>query len=106
MNREQIASLLLKDHERFVTKGLFGQPGDSFSIRVPGKSEYLLIQADTGTTETISLAEPGAGTPKLHALLYQARPDVGALLLGSTPWCSARNRGTRRAPPTRNSCSP
>lgn len=89
MNREQIDKLLLKDHERFIAKGLFGHPGDSFSIRVPGESEYLLIQADTGVTETISLREPGDGTPNLHALLYQVRPDVGALLLGSTPWCVA-----------------
>mgnify|MGYP001826297685 FL=1 len=35
------------------------------------------------------MGEPGDGTPSLHALLYQARPDVGALLLGSTPWCAA-----------------
>ncbi len=89
MNREQIESLLLADHERFVTKGLFGQPGDTYSMRVPGKDEFILIREDTPTLESISMASPGNGPPGLHALLYGARQDAGALLIGSTPWCTA-----------------
>jgi len=89
MNREQIETLLLADHKRFVTKGLFGHEGDNFSMRIPGTDEFILIREDTGETESISMASPGDGIPKLHALLYRARPDAGALLVGSSPWCTA-----------------
>lgn len=89
MNKEQIESLLLADHKRFVTKGLFGHEGDTFSMRIPGQDEFLLIQADTGTPEPISMANPGNGISALHALLYRTRQDAGALLIGTTPWCTA-----------------
>lgn len=86
---QQIESLLLADMERFVVKGLFGQPDDSFSMRIPGQPVLLLIKAGSKLPETVSIDRPGNSVPGLHARLYQARGDAGAVLISSTPWSAA-----------------
>ena len=86
---DQIRALLLADRKRFLAKGLFGQPGDSFSMRIPGQSDLLLVRADDEKPERASIQSPGDDIAGLHARLYGIRPDAGALLLGSTPWTTA-----------------
>lgn len=87
--KEHIRTLLLQDQERFEAKGLFGSPGDSFSMRIPGHPEFLLVTPDHHKPESVSLNCPGRDIPGLHARLYRARADAGALLIGQTPWSAA-----------------
>lgn len=86
---EQIRGLLLKDRSRFLAKGLFGQKGDSFSMRVPGRQELLLVRNGEDKPERVALGAPGDDIAGLHARLYRARTDAGAVLIGSTPWSGA-----------------
>jgi len=87
--KDRIKTLLLADQARFAAKGLFGNPGDSFSMRIPGLSEFLLIRNTDEKPEHVVMNDPGDGAAGLHARLYRARPDAGALLIGTTPWCTA-----------------
>lgn len=87
--KEQIRNLLLKDQSRFITKGLFGSPGDSFSMRIPGKPEFLLVRPDHEKPESVSINCPGENVPGLHARLYRTRADAGAVLISATPWSAA-----------------
>lgn len=86
---DQIRTLLLADMERFLGKGLFGQSGDSFSMRIPGQQDLLLVKAGDEKPERAAIRSPGDGIAGLHARLYGIRPDAGALLLSSTPWSAA-----------------
>jgi hypothetical protein len=86
--KNTIKELLLKDHARFLIKGLCGNPDDSFSIRVPGRLEFFMVQgADTWPRHLFM--EACDGVAALHAQLYRARPDAGAALLSRSPWCTA-----------------
>lgn len=87
--KAQIKSLLLKDQARFVAKGLFGKPDDSFSIRIPGYAEFLLVRPEQEKPESVSTNCPGEDLPGLHARLYRTRADAGAVLLSTTPWSAA-----------------
>lgn len=87
--KKQIRTLLLKDQERFIKKGLFGSPGDSFSMRIPGQPEFLLLRPESEKPESVSLNCPGNDITGMHARLYRARVDAGALLIGNTPWSAA-----------------
>ena len=86
---DEIRALLLADRSRFLAKELFGQPGDSFSMRIPGQQELLLVRAGDEKPERASIRSPGDDIAGLHARLYGVRPDAGALLIGSTPWSAA-----------------
>ena len=85
---DTIKELLLQDQARFFAKGLFGHPDDSFSIRVPGRSEFVMVQGAGSRPRHIIMDAPD-GVAALHAKLYRARPDAGAVLLGRSPWCTA-----------------
>lgn len=87
--KKQIRSLLLEDQERFVRKGLFGSPGDSFSMRIPGQPEFLLVRPESEKPESVPMNCPGNDITGVHARLYRARADAGALLIGNTPWSTA-----------------
>lgn len=87
--KDLIRELLLKDHARFIAKGLYGSHRDSFSMRIPGRSEFLLIRDDGIKPEHVVMNGPGDGIANLHCRLYRSRPDAGALLIGTTPWCKA-----------------
>lgn len=87
--KDRIKSLLLAVLARFSAKGLFGYPGDSFSMRIPGQSEFLLIRSADEMPEHVVMNDPVDRTAGLHSRLYRVRPDAGALLIGTTPWCTA-----------------
>jgi hypothetical protein len=87
--KDRIRKHLLDDHRRFVAKGLFGEPGDSFSMRIPGLEEFLLIRDDGNEPMLVAMISPGDELAALHTRLYRARPDAGALLIGATPWSAA-----------------
>ena len=87
--KEKIRTLLLQDQDRFEAKGLFGEPGDSFSMRIPGQPEFLLVTPDHHKPESVSINCPGSDIPGLHARLYRNRTDAGAVLISGTPWSAA-----------------
>ena len=87
--KEKIRTLLLQDQDRFEAKGLFGEPGDSFSMRIPGQPEFLLVTPDHHQPVSVSINGPGSDIPGLHARLYRNRTDAGAVLISGTPWSAA-----------------
>ena len=88
MNNE-IKTLLLHDKARFQAKGLFGNPGDSLSMRIPGRQEFFLALPHTEDISTVAFGKQDNGPEALHAAIYSNRADVGAVLIGQTPWSAA-----------------
>lgn len=77
---------LLAAKERLTAKGLFGHPDDSISLRL--SDQPLVLWGDGQSAQTISLDSPaaGGGTFPVHAAVYRARSDVGAVIVARTPW--------------------
>jgi len=88
MNSE-ITKLLLQDKARFRSKALFGDSGDSLSIRIPGQNQYLIIDAETDDVRTESFTASGYKPVSIHAAIYGSRADAGAVLVGQTTWSTA-----------------
>jgi len=76
--------------QRLHDKGLL-QPGDSLSCRLPGTGKFLLL-TQPAPGDPVSLRElakidlRASADEALHGLIYQARDDVGAMLLGRQHW--------------------
>jgi ribulose-5-phosphate 4-epimerase/fuculose-1-phosphate aldolase len=87
--RNEIRTLLLKDKARFSAKGLFGNPDDSLSMRIPGRQEFLLTLAHTEAVSTEAFETDKSHVAELHAAIYRSRADAGAVLIGQTPWSAA-----------------
>lgn len=92
--RETIAQQLLQDRQRFLAKGLFARPQDSLSMRIPGGDTFLLVRAEAETVHEAALDAATAVTGvdhdvALHGAILRQRPDVGAVLIGSTDWSAA-----------------
>ncbi len=84
MESEQIEAVA----ERLEKKGLFGKPGDTLSVREPGKDRMQLHASSDLRSECIVFGE-AVGTAAKHAVVYQQRGDVGAVLLTRSPWAKA-----------------
>ncbi len=74
---------------RLASKGFFHSPAESFSMRVPGKMEMILVAGrsdwrniEISDLQTASLLE-SEGVRGLHASIYQLRADVGAIAISS-----------------------
>jgi len=85
--------LLRTARRRLGSKQLL-QVGDTLSLRLPGTAACLLAlgSADSGDADVVQhpLDKPGGSPPsELHRLVYLARPDVGAILIGRQRWASA-----------------
>jgi len=87
--KNETMTQLLRDKTRFEAKGLFGEAGDSLSIRVPGRDEYLLIDTQNNDVRTRSFDLTDDSDADLHAAIYRSRADAGAVLIGKTRWSSA-----------------
>jgi ribulose-5-phosphate 4-epimerase/fuculose-1-phosphate aldolase len=80
---------MLEGCRRLASKGFLNTPADSFSMRIPGQKEMLLISgienwlqigiADLGVVPFST--EDAAGS--LHGCVYQERGDVGAIAISS-----------------------
>ena len=80
---------------RLGAKGLL-QPGDTMSMRLAGCGNALVL---TGSAEALDIeiaplsdapVKAGLHTPLAqHLAVYQARPDVGCVLLNRQPWAAA-----------------
>ncbi|WP_460536306.1 class II aldolase/adducin family protein [Chitinimonas naiadis] len=98
MHTEQDYQLaLLQAAGRLQNKTLFA-PGDGLSVRLPGEDAFLLLTGQTGNGETEIARHPvgipwpgddGIATQALHGLIYDQRPDVGAVLLNRQTWATA-----------------
>lgn len=86
---DNISELLRNDETRLHAKGLFGAPGDSLSMRIPGRDEFLLALPDGHGLRTVSFESTGKEAAGLHAAIYRRRKDAGAVLIGRTPWSAA-----------------
>jgi hypothetical protein len=84
--------LLRHDEARLREKGLFGHPGDSLSVRIPGTEQFLLTTPDSEEPRLVSFRAAGNEASALHAAIYRSRPDAGALLVGRTSWSAALAR--------------
>jgi ribulose-5-phosphate 4-epimerase/fuculose-1-phosphate aldolase len=89
VQRMEIEAQLLEGCRRLAAKGFLNTPADSFSVRVPGSMEIILtfghedwrrIASADLHTASFSLKE---GLSGLHASIYQARSDVGAVAISS-----------------------
>lgn len=69
---------------RLRSKGLFVPGNDSLSMLIPGTEEFLRISGDNNEPETLPFESDSP-----HALIYQSRPDAGAVLIGTTTWSVA-----------------
>jgi ribulose-5-phosphate 4-epimerase/fuculose-1-phosphate aldolase len=88
----QIKEQLLEGCRRLAGKGFLNCPADSFSLRIPGQMEMILIAGSRDWREikitdlrTVSFsAKDDVGL--LHGRVYQERGDVGGLAISSPKW--------------------
>jgi ribulose-5-phosphate 4-epimerase/fuculose-1-phosphate aldolase len=85
----RITELLQNDVARLRSKSLFGEAGDSVSMRIPGREEFLLALPDREDLRTHGFGKKGNEAASFHAAVYRAREDAGAILIGRTPWSAA-----------------
>ena len=85
----QIETRLLEACRRLAGKGFFNSPTDSFSLRIPGKTEIILAsglidwrQIGIADLRTASLFSK-EGLCGLHACIYRERTDAGAMAISS-----------------------
>ena len=74
--------------QRLQDKGLL-MAGSRLSCRVPGTGTYLIGSHGGDGVRELPLEAAGESAKDLHRLIYLARPDVGAILLGRQPWASS-----------------
>ncbi|UCH29925.1 MAG: hypothetical protein JSV06_02570 [Myxococcales bacterium] len=86
---QEISELLQSDVARLRAKSLFGSPGDSVSMRIPGQQRFLLALPDGHNLRTIAFGDDGNEAGAFHAAIYRTRADAGAILIGRTPWSAA-----------------
>jgi L-fuculose-phosphate aldolase len=95
---DQTEELLKNDAARLHTRGLFSHPSDSLSVRIPGRDALLFAAPDSTELRTASFEDKGDEVAALHAAIYRARPDAGAILVGRTQWSALLGRIGERIP--------
>lgn len=86
---DQISELLVHDKARLRSKSLFGDAGDSLSMQMPGRDEFLLALPESDELRAVPFTATGKEAAGLHAAIYRSRKDAGAILVGRTPWSAA-----------------
>lgn len=92
MHRAQIKEQFLEGYRRLAGKGFLNAPRDSFSLRIPGQREMILMSAGADWRQaTINELRDVPFTAKdavsmLHASIYQERGDVGGIAISSPKW--------------------
>jgi ribulose-5-phosphate 4-epimerase/fuculose-1-phosphate aldolase len=88
----QIKEQLLEGCRRLARKGFLNTSADSFSLRIPGRAEMMLIpgsedwrQAETADVRVLHFSAKD-DLSMLHAWIYQERSDVGAIAISSPKW--------------------
>jgi ribulose-5-phosphate 4-epimerase/fuculose-1-phosphate aldolase len=75
---------------RLEAKGLATSPFDTFSARVPGRGALAVASLGARSLRVVPLGEDAGDEPTaaLHAAVYRARGDAGAVLTARLPWAS------------------
>ena len=81
--------LLHDDEARLRAGALFGNPGDSLSLRMPGREELVLLTPERPDPAAFPFETNGREAAGLHATIYRHRKDAGGILVGQTPWSAA-----------------
>jgi ribulose-5-phosphate 4-epimerase/fuculose-1-phosphate aldolase len=96
---------LLEACRRLAAKGFLNSAANSFSMRIPGTVEMILVsgledweQIGAADLQRASLLA-GDGPPGLHASIYQSRADVGAIAITSPKGVRLLARLGLRLPP-------
>jgi ribulose-5-phosphate 4-epimerase/fuculose-1-phosphate aldolase len=85
-----LTNTLLAARARCARQGFLGLEHAGVSVRLPGEPHFLFVDATATTAHRQSWLEPPANRAHaLHAILYQLRPDVGAVLSGGGLFASA-----------------
>lgn len=89
-DHDDISQSLQAAATRLRGKGLL-DTGARLSVLMPGEAAFLLLDHQDGISRHgLVPAEPATeGTMALHARIYQARADVGAVLDGLPTWAAA-----------------
>ncbi len=95
---DDVIEHLRNDGARLHAKALFCDPGDSLSVRIPGREEFLFMTPDRSDPTAFPFATTGLEAADLHATIYRSRKDAGGVLIGQTPWSSALARIEARIP--------
>ena len=105
MERIQVKEQLLEGCQRLASKGFLNTPADSFSLRIPGQMEMILIsgskdwrQIEIADLRTVSFAA-NDDLSMLHARIYQERGDVGGIAISSPKWVRLLASSGGRLPP-------
>ncbi len=92
MERIQVKEQLLEGCQRLASKGFLNTPADSFSLRIPGQTEMILIsgskdwrQIEIADLRTVPFSAKD-DLSMLHACIYQERGDVGGIAVSSPKW--------------------
>lgn len=87
MQRSQLEPYFVDGCRRLARKGFFTSPADSFSMRIPGRTEMTLAtgledwrEIRNADIHTVSL-HTAEGVQGLHAAIYRQRADVGAVTI-------------------------
>jgi len=86
---DEVVDLLRNDEARLRAGALFGDPGDSLSLRIPGREEFLFVTPERCDPTTFLFETTGLESADLHAKIYRSRKDAGGVLIGQTPWSTA-----------------
>lgn len=86
---DEITELLTNGAARLRAEALFGGPGDSLSLRIPGREEFLFVTPALSDPMKFRFQTTGLEAADLHAAIYRSRKDAGGVLIGQTPWSSA-----------------
>jgi ribulose-5-phosphate 4-epimerase/fuculose-1-phosphate aldolase len=90
VQRTEIEQQFLEGCRRLAAKGFLNTPADSFSMRVPGSMEMIVTSGHedwrqiTGADLNTASFSLNAGLSGLHASIYEARADVGAVAITSS----------------------
>jgi ribulose-5-phosphate 4-epimerase/fuculose-1-phosphate aldolase len=96
---------LIEGCQRLARKGFLNSPGDSFSVRVPGRAEMFFATgfedwAEIGVADVQGVSfSAGQGLHGLHMAVYQGRGDVGAVTVTSSSGASLLTRRGGVLPP-------
>jgi hypothetical protein len=80
-----LTTTLLDARDRCARQGLLTSSLAGLSMRLPGESDFLFLDATAGTPRRESWLTPSTNAPlslSIHATVYRLRQDVGAVLSG------------------------
>lgn len=95
---QEIVQLLSSAAQRLSAKKLFGRPGDTLSMRIPGGDTWMWVTPQMTQAQSSKDSSLDSETA-LHEQIYKQRPDAGALLFSTTIW-SEQLATLKKSPPT------